>query len=217
MDNMAYLQQIAGVDNSVAQQVKKNNDNVFKKIFNVWTILGTVLFIVILVIVAVVASSMNKVDTKDQDLMAQSYWTAYYLNEETLTDYTKLVKNSDIRNMSASLKSVLEEIIKSDNDIMKAKFGVEVSKMKPKTDEVPKNAEKQNQELNGVLEEARLNGILDRVFLREMTMQIAYLRAYQSEIAERTGDADAKAFATKAYSNLDNLYEQFHNFKSNTL
>jgi len=216
MDSMAYLQQIAGVDNGAAQNAKKGGSGILGKIFNIWTVLGTLVLVLIIVIVVVVVTQMNKVDTKDRDLMAKSYWTATYLGDVTIKKYAKLVKNSDIRNMTASLNSVLSEIKNNDKDIVLKMSNVNVSKMK-KTDDIPKEALAENNKLNAVLEDARLNGILDRVFLREMTMQIAYLRSYQSEIVSRTKNAAAVEFSKKAEANLGNLYEQFHNFKSNTI
>jgi hypothetical protein len=216
MDNMAYLQQIAGVDNSVAQRAQKG-DNPLKKIFNVWTLIGLVVLTLVICVTAVIVNSMNKVDTKDQDLMAESYWTSHYLSDSTIKDYSKYVKNSDIRSMTSSLEGVLREIKLNYNDLLKTKFGVEVAKMKPKEDAIPMAVLELNTQLNSTLEDARLNGILDRVFLREMTMQIAYLQSYQSEIAERTKDEDVKVFATKAEANLENIYNQFHGFKSITL
>ena len=216
MDNMAYLQQIAGVDNNAAQQIKKNNNGILKKIFNVWTIAGTLVFITILVVVAVVTSSMNKVDTKDQDLMIQSYWTSTYLSK-TIDTYSKQVKNAEIRNITASFKTVLQEIINSETEIMKNNFGIKVAELNPKKSPITADAEKANNDLNDILEDARLNAQLDRTFLREMTMQVAYIRSYQSEIKARTKDTTSKEFANKTEENLGNIYNRYYNFNSKTL
>ena len=61
MDNMAYLQQIAGNDNSLANNSKQGRG--LPKFLNIWTMLGAGIFLVLLIIVMVIASSMNKVDT----------------------------------------------------------------------------------------------------------------------------------------------------------
>lgn len=217
MDNMAYLQQIAGVDNSAAQKAGKNSNGILKKIFNVWTLLGVVVLTVILVVVAVVVNSMNQVDTKDQDYMVQSYWTASNLSLKTITKYANQVKNSDIRNMSASLNSVLQEIIQNYKEIMNSVYSVKVESFNAKNNDIVAKVEEVNTKLNDTLEDGRLNGILDRVYLREMTLQIAHLRSYQAEIKERTSKSGVKDFAEKTESNLGNLYNQFFNFKSNTI
>ena len=213
MDNMAYLQQIAvgGKDN----KSKGGIGNVLKKIFNKWTLLIGGIFILLLVIVVALASAFNTVDTKDQDLMTQSYWASTYLSDETIDTYAKNVKNSDIRNMTASLKSVLSEIILNEENLMLSEFGI---KMKDtKKGDISITESNKNVDLNAALEEGSLNGILDRTFLREMTMQIAYLIYYQSECADRTKNDSVKAFAEKSKSNLQNLYDQFYNFNSPTV
>ena len=217
MDNMAYLQQIAGVDNSAAQKAGKNSSGILKKIFNVWTLLGVVVLTVILVVVAVVVNSMNQVETKDQDYMVQSYGTASNLSLKTITKYANQVKNSDIRNMSASLNSVLQEIIQNYKEIMNSVYSVKVESFNAKNNDIVAKVEEVNTKLNDTLEDGRLNGILDRVYLREMTLQIAHLRSYQAEIKERTSKSGVKDFAEKTESNLGNLYNQFFNFKSNTI
>lgn len=215
MDNMAYLQQIAGVDNSLNSKGKKKNP--LSKLLNVWVLAGAGIFIVLIIIVALIASSLNKVDTKDQDLMTQSYWMANYLVNETLDEYADQVKNSDIRNMTASFRSVLNEIILNDAGLMLSEYGIEVDDFDEEDNEIVAQEKKANDELNSTLEDARLNGILDRVYLREITMQVAYIRSYQSEIAERTKNSKVEEFSLKADANLGNIYEQFHSFKSLTI
>ena len=71
MDNMAYLQQIAGVDNSLNNPSKKGGLKL-PSFINVWTMLGAVLLIIVIVVVMVITAAMNKVDSKDQDLMIET-------------------------------------------------------------------------------------------------------------------------------------------------
>jgi hypothetical protein len=47
-----------------------------------------------------------------------------------------------------------------------------------------------------------------------MTMQVARIRAYQSGILARVDDEEIVEFATRTEQNLDNIYNQFHDFKS---
>ena len=224
MDNMAYLQQIAVGGNNSAN-AKKDKNGILSKIFNIWTLAIGGGVILLLIIIVVIAGALNKVDTKDQDLMTQSYWASKYLNEKTLSEYAGDIKNSDIRNMTASLRSVLNEIVLNEENLLLSEYGIEA-------DDTEENelAMKELERIDGpeegttdlitldeTLEEGRLNGILDRTFLREMTLQIAILISYQSECAERTKNSSVKDFSSKAESNLQNLYDQFYNFKSPTV
>ena len=215
MDNMAYLQQIAGNDNSLANKNKAKGG--LPNFLNKWVLIGVGVFIALIIGVAAIAASLNKTDTKDQDLMVQSYWMASFFSEEVLDEYVREVKNSDIRNMTASLKSVLTELIKNSETIMLSQYGIDTSDFDEDEDPVPVEEHEKIQKVVDTLEDARLNAMLDRVYLREVTLQIAYLRAYQSEIIARTKDDVIKDYTTKAKANLDNMYDQFSSFKSPTL
>ena len=211
MDSMAYLQQIAGTDNSLESNQKKSND-LFSKFFNIWTALAVGGLSVILIIVGVVSGMLNKVDTKDQDLMQTSYFMSYYMIEYIFNEYPENIKNSDLRNMSASFASVLREIALKDKEFLEEKYETEVDSL---TEEPVATDEKDKiDELADTLKTGKINGVFDRTWLREMTLQIAIIRSYQSEIAARTKDEDVKEFSERIESNLDNIYNQFHDFKS---
>ena len=212
MDNMAYLQQIAGGNNNVPTLQKKKADNPFSKILNVWTALIVGGLVIIITIVVLIVGMMNKVDTKDRDLMLRSYWQAYYLLDESFDEYADDVNSSDIRNMAASFKSVLNEIKLNEEQMLFDEYNIEADDTEE--EEIAMNEASENNRLNSELENGRLSGRLDRVFLREMTMQIANMRSYQSEIAERTKNTSVRTFHQKTDKNLDTLYDQFHDYKS---
>lgn len=215
MDNMAYLQQIAGVDNSMKTKAKPNSP--FAKLLNVWTFVGLGIFIALIIGVSLIAAALNKVDTKDQDLMKQSYWRSHYIIDETMEKYADILKSSDLRDKTSSLKSVLNEIMLNSKNLLLDKTGFDIESTNEEEDSLAVEEKAAIDEFNTELENARLNGILDRIYIREIAMQIAYLRSYQSEIVERTKDDDFRSAAEKAESNLDNLYNQFHNFNSLTI
>lgn len=211
MDNMAYLQQIAGTDNTLDANAKKDG-GFLSKIFNIWTALIAGGLIIIMIIVGVVAGMMNKVDTKDQDLMQQSYFMAHYMSEYIFSDYPGNIKNSDLRSMSASFASTLKEIALNDKAFLTDKYGIEADDL---TEESVATDEKEKvDKLAATLKNGKLNGVFDRTWLREMTLQIAIIRSHQSEIAARTKDEEVKEFSERIVSNLDNIYNQFHDFKS---
>lgn len=217
MDNMAYLQQIAAGSNNRVAPKKPKADNPLAKIFNVWTILGIVGFILVLVITVVLVSVFNKVDTLDQDIMKKSVYVGLQLNEEILDEYTNEVKNSDIRNMAASLRGVLNEMVLNHGKNLTEKYGLEDVDFDPEDEPLVVDDANKIVELGETLEEAKISGILDRVFLREMTMWTAYIIAYESEILERSDDPEVDAVAQKALDNLNNIYVRFHDFTSPTL
>ena len=211
MDNMAYLQQISGGNNSPVLPSKKEG-SILSKILNVKVIIAVVGFIVALILIGIVGSLLGKVDTKDQDLMQHSIWQAKYFNNTTVQKYSGLVNDSQIRNMSASLSNLMNEIQVTGAALMSSEFGVDVNGQEGGS---IATVEKQNNDtLNASLENGRLNGLLDRVYVREVTMQIANARAYQSGVSERTKNAKVQEFSKRMTDSLDALYNQFRDYKS---
>ena len=211
MDNMAYLQQIAGTDNTLNTNAKKDN-GIFSKLFNIWTALAVGGFVVIMIIVGVVVGMLNQVDTKDQDLMQQSYFMASHMLESIYNnDYPENIKNSDIRNMSESFASVLREIQLKEREFLLDRYEIEIDEYQE--EQVSLDEKEKIDELAKTLTQGVLNGVFDRTWLREMTLQIAIMRSYQSEIAERTADEEIKEFSERIESNLNTIYNQFHDFK----
>jgi len=224
MDNMAYLQQIAVNGNNGANSAK-GGDGLLSKLLNKWTFIIGGAVIILLIGIALIMNALNVVDNKDQELMTKSYWAAFYLNDKTFNIYQNEVKNSDIRSMTGSLMSVLTEISTNERNLFMSEYGTEITETQD--GEIAKGELRRiarvegetssEKTLNDILEEGRLNGILDRTFLREITLQIAILISYQSECAERTKNTAVQTFSEKAKANLQNLYDQFYNFKSPTV
>ena len=212
MDNRADLQQIATGSNNTPQKQVQKGDNPLSKFLNIWTALIAGAFVIITIVIVLVANAINTVDTKDRDLMTQSYWQSYYLLEETYDEYVDDVKSSDIRNMAASFRSVLNEVKLNEEQLLLSEYEIEVDDTEE--EQIAVTEKEANDAVNAELEEGRLSGRLDRVFLREMIMQIANLRSYQSEIAERANSAAVRGFHVKSDKSLDTLYTQFHDYKS---
>lgn len=216
MDKMAYLQQISTSNNAAKKGKNSALLEILKKIVTVRN--GIILGIIILVLVvgSVVLGELTKVDTRDQDLLKRSYFMVTDLMDETMDEYAEDVKNSDIRDMSASFKSIMTELQKNDADLLSSFYGVEDVSDEDEGD-IATDEKNKNDELNSTLEDARLSGRLDRVYLREMTMQIAYLISYQSECGERTKNQTVKDTVNKSEESLKTLYEKFNNFESPTI
>ena len=216
MDNMAYLQQISSSSTSPApSNGKKINLKIdFSKLLNVWTALIAGIFVLLILVVCVVAAVLGKTeDTGDKDLLLKSYFMAYDLNNDVFSEnYLENVKNSDIRNMSASFSTVLNEIAKKDEEFLKEKYDIDIYSMSES--DIATEEQTNVTKLADTLTTGKLNGVLDRTWLREMTMQVARIRAYQSGILARVDDEEIVEFVTRTEQNLDNIYNQFHDFKS---
>ena len=65
------------------------------------------------------------------------------------------------------------------------------------------------------LDNAQLNGLLDRVYHREITYQIGTLLSMEHEAYTSTKISGLKSALETSMNNLNQLYEQFQNFTSN--
>lgn len=211
MDKMAYLQQIAS-DN-------KNNHKPSGSGFDILSyltprnILIAVISIFFLIGASLLFNTKKTIDTRDRDLLIRSYFMAKYLNDETISKYGDLLKSSDLRAYTASLKTVLSELMLTESKSLNEEFGIEdVSDLEEDT--IAQDEKSKNKTLNSTLETAHLSAHLDRVLVREFTLQLTYLINYQTEAHERTTKPNAKTATDTEIKNLTNLKNNYATFNT---
>lgn len=211
MDKMAYLQQIAS-DNKNHSKSPNNSFDILKYL----TLKNIIIFVIslfLLVGITFLFNTKKSVDTRDRDFLIRSYYMAKYLNDETISKYSDLLKSSDLRGYTTSLKTVLNELMLTEKNSLATDFGIEdvedLSDSAIATDEKNKNTS-----LNDTLETARLSAHLDRVLTREFSLQLAYLINYQTEINQRTKKTSAKAATDTEIKNLTNIKNNYDNFNT---
>ena len=215
MDKMAYLQQIASDDTRPHHGNSNKNFDFIKYLTPLnLAIGGAVLFVFIIVLI--LFNTKKTVDNRDQDLLIRSYYMAKMLNDPTLSNYSDQLKSSDLRAYSSSLKSVLNELMVSEKKSLTEEFGIEdIDSLNEET--IATEEKEKNTTLNNSLETARLSAHLDRVFIREIVLQLTYLISYQSEIKERTQKPNAKTATETEINNLTNIKNSFENFNTKAL
>lgn len=67
-------------------------------------------------------------------------------------------------------------------------------------------------ELNNSLESGKLNGILDRTYAREFTLQVSLLISLETELRAETKDTDFQTFLDSSVESLSTIYADFANF-----
>ena len=206
MDNKQYLESIAK-DTRAAGTPKKglfglglNIPPVAKKL-----LIGVGIALVLIIIVAMIVSILGGTGDKERDYVDKVYLRTSHLAKE-IPAYNKQVKSSQLRSMGTSLVSVLNETEYSIANVLKNDFAAE------KIDESENNA---MAELLTNLDNAQLNGLLDRVFHREITYQIGTLLSMEHEAYTSTKISGLKSALETSMNNLNQLYEQFQNFTSN--
>ena len=210
MDKMAYLQQIAS-ENKQHQKPSGSHFDILQYL-TFKNIVIAVIALFFLVGASLLFNTKKTIDTRDRDLLIRSYFMSKYLKDETIATYGDLLKSSDLRSYTASLKTVLSELMLTESKSLNEEFGIEdVSDLEEDT--IAQDEKSKIKTLNSNLETAHLSAHLDRVFVSEFTLQLTYLINYQTEAHERTKKPNAKAATEteiKSLTNLKNNYATFN-------
>ena len=130
---------------------------------------------------------------------------------DVINEYQKDIKSSKLRGNSSSLNSVLAST-KSNLD----KYITEKYKIKDITKEADKDfiteATTNKDALTQELFEAKINGILDRVYAHKMAHEITLIASEEKTIMGQTSNETLKAILSESYDSLDKLYGEFNDY-----
>ena len=160
MDNMAYLDQIAAKPKSEKSFPFKN------------FLIGAGIALIAIIVFVIFVNILSGVTGKEKSLLYQTHVRSNNLIT-VLNDYTKHVKSSELRSLGTTLSTVLTETNKDLVAILTEKYDYEDTDLA----KLPINEEETAHltSLNNSLEEARINGLLDRTYSRDFALQIALL------------------------------------------
>ena len=202
MDNIAYLEQI-----SASNRPAKSSgigDLMSPKLM---LVLGGVAIIAIIIIIVGMLSGSG---TSGVDLISKINVRSDNLIE-TISTYNKQVKSSELRSITSSLSSVLTETSTKTSELLTS-----VYKQKKVNESITKKEATYIEEVNTGLENARLNGLLDRNYVRELTLQTGLLMSMESEALNKIKNDDIKNVLSNSYANLANIYEILSSYSDST-
>ena len=199
---MAYLQQISATSKPVAQ---KKGFSLNPKI-----LIGIGVAVVVIIFFSVIASMLGNVTDKEkEEAIRLDIRTNYLLTN--LNNFTNSVKSSNLRSMGATLSTHLTELNRDLAPLLMEYWEFEDWE----NDSPPEILEEEGETANELyykLENARLNGLLDRVYVREIALQIALLNSIQTEIIARTERPELIELLEKSTTNLRELHQQFSDY-----
>lgn len=136
---------------------------------------------------------------------------ARLIGTETIAnDATPKLKSTNLRVLNSNLKIYLTN---TNRDIAAplAKEGVTVSKL-----DKALLAKESGSDITLRLEDARLNGIYDRTYAREIAYRLATIVALMNKIEESTSNQSLRTFITNALTNLQPTQKAFTDFNETT-
>ena len=206
MNGQDYLDQIAATARPEAP--KTNNSKIAKlwsnRFFKVGLI-GVAGLILIMILGMILGSGPAK--PKEQSLRLILHLDN---TTELISKYQPDVKSSNLRSSSASLAGVL-----SNTSRELTAYAEENYDYKNTRDINEKWVEQAKLEMDGLdseLFEAKINGLLDRIYAHKMAYEISAIKSEESSLYEAAGDNTLKTLLKTSYDSLENLYSKFNDF-----
>ena len=201
MDGKEYLNQISAMNRP---ETKAKKSKLLSSKFFIVGLIGVIGLIVIIIFGAILSGDKGGEKNLSIKLLLHINNTSSVIQE-----YQPLVKSSDLRSSSASLYSVLSNTSRDVTDYLTSKYNY-------KEKEVSKNViESANLEKDGLvadLFEAKINGVLDRIYAHKMAYEISLIMTEEAKIINSAGNASFKESLTASYNSLNNLYDNFNDF-----
>ena len=200
MDGQDYLNQIS----AQARPEKKSKLNFMNSpIFKV-SIGGIIALILIVIIGSILTSSSGGIKSRSISL---KYHIDNTLN--IISTYQPDIKSSDLRSSSASLYSVLSNTSRELTDYLIGNFNYADGSETYQTDF--ENASMNSAILESDLFNAKINGILDKVYASKMAYEISSIMSEENTIYDSTDDAYFQSILSASYQSLETLYPNFNN------
>lgn len=202
MNNLEYLNQISQETRPTSTK-KSNPLSLVIKI----AVGGIVAFLFVMCVGIV----LNAGKSSPTDLAKQLYVRTANLNT-TLTTYNKSLKSSQLRAIGTSLNGVLTGASASLSNYLLPEGGEKGDLNPPEKLLAIETAT--DEELNTSLNNAKLNGILDRVYANQIQLQVSLLIAFISQLEPRTKDEALLDIITQYQSNLYVIEQSLENYSS---
>lgn len=200
MDRQEYLNQISTAN----RPVKESKSGIFASKFFWVGIIGLVAFILIMILGAIIGGTKGNEKERVFSLILHLDNTS-----EVIGQYQPSVKSSDLRSYSASLKGILSNTSRELTTYAEEKYNF---KAKDVSSKISEEETLSKDGLENELFEAKINGILDRIYAHKMAYEISLISNRESQIFKSSGNENLKNILETSYNSLNNLYDGFNDF-----
>lgn len=130
---------------------------------------------------------------------------------EVVSQYQPIVKSSQLRSLSASLRGILANTSSQLNTFIIQTYGDKAVK-----ETMVEAAALTRDGLMNELFESKINGYLDRMYAHKITLEVYSFMSEEAGIINATSDEALKSLLTSSQNSLNNLYTQFNDFSETT-
>ena len=200
MDRQEYLNQIS----TKKQPAKAQKSGIFASKFFWAGLIG----VGALVFVMIIGGILSGVRGNDKERL---FALILHIDNtsEVIGEYQSHVKSSNLRSHSASLASVLSNTSKDLTSYATEKYDFKAKNVDKNIIEEETTAK---DGLSNELFEAKINGILDRIYAHKMAYEISLIASSEAQLLKSTNNETLKNALTTSYNSLDNLYDKFNDF-----
>lgn len=200
MDGQEYLKQISTSN----RPTSKKGRNIFTSKYFMLGIGALVVLIIIIIIGSILHGNKNNDKNSLYSLLLHIDNTS-----KLIQDYQPEIKSSTLRSYSASLYGVLTNTSKKLTKHLTENYDYDSKKVDKK---IVEEATLNKDGLESNLFEAKINGLLDRVFTHKMIYEISILDSEEAKIINTTDNSELKEILTTSQKGLEVLYENFNNY-----
>lgn len=203
MDSQDYLNQIT--ESSKPKKVKSSGG--FSSFLSSKYVKWGAIFVVVLIVIMIFGSILGSKPS------LESKFTALKLQLDrtvsTIDTYQPMVKSSDLRSLSASLKSVFSSTSTQLSAYLVSNYAFDEKKV---NENLVLEADTNAEALNNDLFEAKINGRLDRTYAHKMAIEIYTVMSSEAGIINSSSDDSIKSILKTSYDSLNNLYPSFNDY-----
>lgn len=200
MEGQEYLNQISASNRPTKKSMPKFLSS---KLF----IFGAAALILAIAIM-IVGSILSSGKTSEKD---STYALKLHLDNTAavIKSYQSSVKSSTLRSNSASLYSILTNTSRDLDNYLTEKYSF---KEKDADKKISEQATLEKDGLESELFNAKINGILDRIYAHKITYEISTLMNEESNLFKKSGNESLKNILNTSYQSLENLYKSFSEY-----
>lgn len=202
MDGQEYLNQISAANKPVAKTNGKGG--LLSSKFVIVGIIGLAALVVIIILGVLLGGGKGGEKNLGSALILHIDNT-----KEVAKEYQDSIKSSELRSYCATLTGVLANTSGDITKYMEEKYDFKASKVE-KT--LIASADAAKDELSSELFEAKINGILDRIFAHKMAYEITLIMTEESQLDKASRSDSLKASINTSLGSLETLYDSFNNF-----
>ena len=208
MENQEYLDQISAKSKPVKPSGSASKFDISSILHSKYFLISAI-GIVALILIMIVGALLGGGEKKNPATDVLKF--KYHLSSTTeiIDTYQPRIKSSILRSYNASLKNVISSITSDVDNYLTNVIHYEPSK---DDETIIAEANVAKDELSKELLEAKINGILDRVYAHKMAYEITLLSNEESSLEKTTKDDALKAILAPSKTSLENLYNNFNDF-----